>query len=212
MRQQPRSRHSQALLVVAFILGGMIIGVAVALDQFILEDGFASDTAPAASPSTTPASAAVSPTEDMALQPDSASYPSIFIPDAGVSEFIIESRLEPDGWRVHHLGNRVGHLEGTSQVGEGGNIVLAGHVENSDGDPSIFARIGELEIGQPVVIAHGTTEYSYLVTEVKTVPADDMSVIYSTSDNRVTLITCTGYNIISDRYDERIVVVAQQVP
>ena len=40
---------------------------------------------------------------------------------------------------------------------------------------------------------------------------DDLSVVYDFGDDRVTLITCTGYNFLTETYDERIVVVAHRV-
>jgi LPXTG-site transpeptidase (sortase) family protein len=145
------------------------------------------------------------------LQPDGSPYPAIFIPSAGVSEYIIEARLEASGWRVDHLGDRVGHLEGTTAVGEPGNIVLAGHIENSEGRASVFSNLGDLQVGAAVTLSQGEVAHQYAVSEVKVVANDDLSVVYDFDDDRVTLITCTGYNLLTDTYDERIVVVAHRV-
>lgn len=143
-------------------------------------------------------------------QRGTANYPEIFIADAGIKEAIIESQLEEDGWRVSHLENRVGHLEGTGWLGSPGNIVLAGHVELKDGRPGVFARIHELESGDAITVTQNGVSYTYWVTEVKVVQADDLSVVYPTESERVTLITCTGYNFLNNTYEERIVVVAER--
>lgn len=203
------SRRAQIIFVVICMIGGIAVGLFVWFEQFYTEET-SETTVPAPPPEATPPPPE-SEVASVPLRPDGSPYPAIFIPSAGVSEYIIESRLESTGWRVDHLGNRVGHLEGTTAVGESGNIVLAGHVENSEGRAAVFSNLGDLEIGASVTLSEGEVMQHYAVTEVKVVPNDDLSVVYDVGDDRVTLITCTGYNLLTDSYDERVVVVAHRV-
>jgi LPXTG-site transpeptidase (sortase) family protein len=84
-------------------------------------------------------------------------------------------------------------------------------VEDSQGNPSIFANINNLEMGTIITINDNGTAHHYSVTEILTVDAADLSVVYPTNRERVTLITCTGYDFFSDSYQQRIVVVGERV-
>jgi LPXTG-site transpeptidase (sortase) family protein len=210
-QRRQMSKRMRTIILLACVVVGIGAGLYVWLDQFYVENS--ADLSVSAPPS----EATPFPPENevaaasLPLQPDGSPYPAIFIPSAGISEYIIESRLEASGWRVDHLGNRVGHLEGTTPIGNSGNIVLAGHIENSEGLPSVFSQLGQLEVGAAVTLSQGAVVHQYAVSEVRVVASDDLSVVYDLGDDRLTLITCTGYNFLTDVYDERIVVVAHRV-
>jgi len=198
----------------------MLFGLGVWLYQFVLNSpDMSDDTIPAmpTMPTTDSNNSAALPASTITPSfagalGDEDTFPKIFIPTAGISQVIIDSLLEPDGWQVDHLGDRVGHLQGTAWLGETGNIVLAGHVENSDGNPSVFAEIGDLVVGDLVILSHLEQEYSYRVIEIKVVESSDLSVVYPVpGEEWVTLITCTGYDFISGEYEQRTVVIAERV-
>lgn len=136
---------------------------------------------------------------------------SLSIPTAGVIASVVEIYLDGVSWDVTRLGVNAGHLQGTAWIGETGNIVLAGHSEMADGRAGIFRNIGELRTGDPVVLSLGDTQQQYRVTEVKTVKPDDLSVLYPTTTDRITLITCDDYDFLQNTYQERVVVVAERV-
>ena len=130
---------------------------------------------------------------------------SIFIPSAGVLSPIVRIYLDGTSWDVDGLGMNVGHLEGTSWLDRGpGNIVLSAHVEMRDGRAGAFAFIGDL-----VILKQGNEERHYAVTEIRNVAPDDLSVVYPTTSERLTLITCDGYDFLQNAYTERTVVIAE---
>ncbi len=120
-----------------------------------------------------------------------------------------------DTWNLDYLYNQAGHLEGTANLDEGGNFVLAGHVELGDGKPGPFARLGELRPGDLISIFRedsATTEViRYSVTEVLTVSPDDFSVIRNRGYEELTLITCTDWDARKYDYLKRIVVRARRL-
>lgn len=137
---------------------------------------------------------------------------SIFIPAAGIAAPIIRVYLDGVSWNVDNLGENVGHLEGTTWMGSGpGNIVLSGHVEMRDGGAGIFATIGDLSTGDLIVITEGDVEQNYTVTEVYSVAPDDLSPVYPSTTDRLTLITCDSYDFFQNAYTERIIVVAERI-
>ncbi len=215
MMQKKETTLRQRIIIISTLLGiGLLVGVIIGFSQFIVPtsspeiDEEAVDTLP-----TLAAADEIPPTPQTQtpLRPDGSPYPSLYIPQANISEYIIESLLRPEGWQVDHLGDRIGHLQGTSWVNEGGNVVLAGHIEDRDGNPSIFANIGDLEIGTLLTINDNNAAHSYRVTDVRIVDATDLSVVYPQGRETLTLITCTGYDFFSDTYQERIVVSAERV-
>lgn len=133
------------------------------------------------------------------------------IPSAGIYAPIVQVYLNETSWDVSRLGNNIGHLQGTRWVSETGNVVLSGHVELADGRQGIFANIGELNIGDRIILSQNGVNYHYDVSSINTVDPDDLSPIYPSRDNLLTLITCGNYDFFSDSYLQRIVVVAQQI-
>ena len=135
----------------------------------------------------------------------------LFIPTLAVKASIVEIFHDGGSWDVSRLAQNVGHLQGTAWFNIPGNIALAGHVEHSDGRTGVFANLLELNIGDPVIVTENGEERQFAVTEVKVVAPDDLSVLYPTETDRVTLITCGAYSFALDTYQERIVVVAERI-
>ncbi len=138
---------------------------------------------------------------------------SLFIPAAGINAPIINVYLNGRSWDIDNLGMNIGHLQGTNWVTDGmaGNIVLSGHVEMRDGRRGVFEPVKNLAPGDLVLLRHGDEERRYSVTEIYNVEPDDLTPLYPTDEDRLTLITCDSYNFISDSYQERTVVIAQRI-
>lgn len=205
-----RSRNSGSP-VLQIILLGIVAGIV-----FI----YFNNRPPENRPATTPEPAAtrllptVTPSLEPTAQPTLAVRPKarIFIPTAGISADVIDAYLDGQSWDVRYLGRSAGHLQGTAWLDTPGNIVLAGHVEMTDGSKGIFATIGELRLGDPLVLSQGTLERQYNVIDVRTgVAPDDLSILYPAETDRLTLITCEAYNFFSDTYQSRTVVIAERV-
>ena len=136
---------------------------------------------------------------------------ALVIPSAGIVAPIQRVYLSESSWDVTQLGNNIGHLEGTRWIPEGGNIVLSGHVELADGRQGIFANLNEMQVGDRVIITQDGRDYHYDVSSISNHDPTDLTPIYPSDVNMVTLITCGTYDFISDSYLERVVVVAQEV-
>jgi LPXTG-site transpeptidase (sortase) family protein len=145
-------------------------------------------------------------------QPPSAPAPTtVFIPTVGIHTSIIEAYLDGTSWDVANLGTNVGHLQGTAWLDEPGNVVLAGHAELADGRRGIFARVGEVTVGDPIIVRQGDSERHYIVRAVEITTPDDLTVLYPTTSDQLTLITCDAYDFFQDVYRERTVVIAERI-
>jgi LPXTG-site transpeptidase (sortase) family protein len=136
---------------------------------------------------------------------------TVFIPTVGIHTTIIEAYLNGTSWDVANLGTNAGHLQGTASLDEPGNVVLAGHAELADGRLGIFARVGEVKVGDPIIVQEGDSERHYIVRAVEITTPDDLTVLYPTQDDQLTLITCDAYDFFQDVYRERTVVIAERI-
>lgn len=193
----------------------LILGVFVGVGYLVYDNWSASETvAPAQAP--TPTAVATESAAPLAtIQPTQQAREITFgariiAPTAGINAEVIESYLSGQSWDVSDLGIYAGHLQGTSWVDRPGNVVLAGHVEMSDGRTGVFANINELAIGDPIILRQDGVEHVYNVTEMLTVEPDDLSVLYPTSTSRLTLITCSDYSFLEDIYQQRFVIIAER--
>lgn len=215
-----RRRRSSPLLPLIFL--GMIAGIGFLIyDSFIARPNSSAPTpqptAAVTQEAGTQAVDSAAPTPQPAgspvpgLEPDIINA-SLFIPTAGIIAPIIRVYLDGTSWDITNLGMNVGHLQGTAWVDSGpGNIVLSGHVEMSDGRKGIFANIKDLKTGDVVILREGGEERRYAVTFTGVVEPDDLTPLYPTANERLTLITCGNYDFFQDNYLDRVVVVAERV-
>ena len=115
----------------------------------------------------------------------------IKIPAIGVDAPVITLRRTRASWSVARLTSKnAGHLQGTRLPGEGGNIVIAAHVETYALRPGPFKRLDELQVGAEILVTYGDEAYHYVVHERYHVRPTEIWPIIATSNEVLTLITC----------------------
>lgn len=218
-------RRKSGIGIFPLIIIGVLVGVGyLVYDNFLNQDGDAPAPQPTqvdvaqqpAQPTPIPQSNTVSdettPTNNTNSQPDIPQGTTLFIPSAGIYADIVQVYVDDSGsWDVSHLGLNVGHLQGTQWLGHPGNVVLSGHVELGDGRKGVFATLNEVKLGDIIVVQQDGQEWRYEVTEIGTTTPDDLTPVYPTQNDQLTLITCGSYDFFQDSYLERTVVVAQRV-
>lgn len=91
----------------------------------------------------------------------------------------------------------VGHFIGTAMPGEKGNFSVAGHRSYTYSE--YFNRLDELKEGDEIVIQTKNGEFTYKIYEKKVVEPTEVSVLNSTKDATITLVTCTPIRIATHR-------------
>lgn len=133
----------------------------------------------------------------------------IIFPATGTIAPIVEAMRAGDSWEMRYLGNSVGHLAGTSWLADpGGNIALAGHIENAQGEPGPFAHLSQAKIGDVLILQEGQRLIYYRVTTVVRTASDDIQYVNQDGHHRVTLITCSDWDASTASYLSRLVVIA----
>ena len=207
-----RQRHSGGVstILVAIVIG-LIAGVG-----YLMYDSSQGGAAVPVVP-VTPTAAQVSaaalpmPTVTPLIRTEASNGARFLAPTAGINSHVVQTYLNGISWDVSDLGANIGHLQGTAWTHQPGNIVLAGHVERVDGRAGIFASINEMNIGDPLIIQQNGEERMYRVTQMFTTAPDDLTIMYPTDHERLTLITCDSYDFLADTYRTRFIVIANRV-
>lgn len=91
----------------------------------------------------------------------------------------------------------VGHFEGTTMPGEKGNFCVAGHRSYTYSE--YFNRLDELKEGDDIIVKTKKGEFTYKIYEKKVVEPTEVSVLDSTKDATITLVTCTPIRVATHR-------------
>lgn len=111
------------------------------------------------------------------------------------SELAIVEGTDPD-----ELAKGVGHYKGSFYPNQGGQIVLSGHRD------TVFKRVGELELGDELVMKMPYGEVAYEIVNAKIVDADDTSIItLQNEEEELILTTCFPFGYIGDAPERYII-------
>ena len=109
-----------------------------------------------------------------------------------------------EGTNRHSLLLGPGHMKDTPAPGELGNSVITAHRD------TFFRHIYELQKGDEILVQRNGKTFHYAVVSKHVVKPTDMSVVKTSSDARLTLITCYPTYFIGPA-PERLVVTSQLV-
>ncbi len=111
-----------------------------------------------------------------------------------------------NGWDLTMVGGYVGELEGGAYIPYGGNSVLTGHYYSQ----GVFVNLTGLHLEDEIyVFATDGMKYVYKVNNsFYTKPHDVYQLFQPNGEKSLTLVTCDSYNLITDEYDNRYVVMA----
>lgn len=130
------------------------------------------------------------------------------IPSQKVQAEIVGVPEINNNWDVSWLGKDAGWLNGTVFPTWAGNSVLTAHVTDANGLPGPFANLKNLAYGNKIVVHLYGEKYTYEVRQSRMVlPGATLYAFEHLPDHSyLTLITCQGYNLLTDSYMFRRVV------
>jgi LPXTG-site transpeptidase (sortase) family protein len=125
---------------------------------------------------------------------------SIAVPRLRIRSDVVKTRWEPPPFVV-------GQIDATADLG-GGNTVLVGHKGGHAGD--VFASLRTVRLGDEVFAASFGPEQRFIISDIRTLPATDVTPMESSDSTRLTLMTCTGiWYPLSNDYSHRLWVIAE---
>ena len=125
------------------------------------------------------------------VEPQASAGPTrIVIPKINVNAPIVQGV----GW--DDLKKGVGHLPGSANPGERGNMYLAAH---NDIYGEIFRHLEDLEVGDEYYIYAGDEEFRYVISEKRIIDPTHVDVMLPTTEPVSTLQTCYPYLVDTHR-------------
>jgi sortase A len=106
-----------------------------------------------------------------------------------------------DEW---NLNRGAGWIEGTSRIGDSGNVGVAAH---RDG---YFRALQDVALGQKLVLETLSSTIEYRITGVRVVSPDAVEVLAPTEHDRITLVTCYPFYYVGPA-PHRFIVTAERI-
>ena len=117
----------------------------------------------------------------------------IEIPRLKLSAIVIE------GDDSKTLRRAVGHITGSPLPGQMGNVALTGHRD------TFFRPLRNIRRDDTIVVTTLQGEYRYRVQSTRIVSQNDVAVLGSTGDERLTLVTCYPFYFVGSAPDRFII-------
>lgn len=134
--------------------------------------------------------------------------PSIKV-DAAIEELSIKDGQMQDPTGIE----KAGWYKESVKPGEVGNAVIAGHLDDTDGNPAIFWKLQQLQYGDQLTVEDKEgNAHQFTIREVKEYPSTrlPLATFFTKSlERNLILITCSGvFDTALDSYTRRLVVFA----
>ena len=136
----------------------------------------------------------------------------IQIPSIGLDLQVVVARFSRGTWNFNRILRQAAYLDKRPQPGQGSNAVIAAHFELAQRRPGPFNKLGAVKPNDEVIVTHKGIQYRYVVQSVYQVDPSDLSPIYQTDGEVLTLITCDDFNDKTRTYDKRLIVRAVPAP
>lgn len=110
----------------------------------------------------------------------------ILVPGIFVDLPIVEAKVVNGFWELSE--NSASHGIGSANPGENGNIIIFAHARTG-----LFYNLKDLKNDAPVYLLTKDRWYRYRVREIKSVYPNQVETIAPTTDETLTLYTCSGF-------------------
>ncbi len=112
---------------------------------------------------------------------------AVVIPSLNIYLQIFPSEIRDGKWEVADKG--VSYLKTTAVPGEIGNSILYGHNWTN-----LLGNLTKIRTGETIeIVFDDNLKKEFVVTLIQEVKPDDVSILNNTTDNRITIYTCSGF-------------------
>ena len=147
----------------------------------------------------------------MSVQAAAKPKERIQIPSIGLDLQIVVARFRRGTWNFNRILRQAAYLDMRPLPGQGNNAVIGAHSELARRRPGPFYKLGQVKPNDEIIVTHKGVPYRYVVQSVYLVDPTDLSPIYQTDGEVLTLITCDDFNDKTRSYDKRLIVRATSV-
>lgn len=112
---------------------------------------------------------------------------TVVIPSLSINLQIFTSEIRDGKWEVTE--NGVSYLKTSAVPGERGNSILYGHNWTN-----LLGNLTKIKTGEVIeIVFDDKSKKEFIVTLIQEVKPNDVSILDSTTDNRITIYTCSGF-------------------
>ncbi|GAA0177995.1 sortase [Clostridium sediminicola] len=102
-----------------------------------------------------------------------------------------------EGIDMSTLKYALGYFPNTVTPGDSGNFAVAGHRNYTYN--KYFNRLNEVKIGVPIIVTTLNGKFTYKIDNIRIVDPKEVSVLDSTEQATITLVTCTPIRVATHR-------------
>ena len=117
---------------------------------------------------------------------------AIRIPSVAIDVDIKESTVSENDWGLYD--DAASYLVTSGKLGNQGNAVFYAH-----NTKVLLGGLRYAKVGDRIFVETDKGEDSYIITETKVVSPEQIDIVYSTNDERLTIFTCTNF-LDADRF------------
>jgi sortase A len=110
----------------------------------------------------------------------------ILIPSVNIDLPVVESQIVNGYWTISDT--KASHGEGSGYPGQKGNIVIFAHAKND-----MFGPLKKIKTGANIYLLSNNRWYKYQVQSSELVSPTELSSVQETTDETLTLFTCSGF-------------------
>jgi sortase A len=196
-RRMPLTRWASVAAIALGIgcLGFALVGIAHPIDSLAGYPGTSS------SGSATSANGSTASTNGSAANLAVLTHPKVgnklgvlSIPSLGQKFPIVE------GTSATELQRGIGHFRGSVMPGGKDNCVLSGHRD------TVFAKLGRLRKGDQLVVTTAAGKFTYKITQIRIVHADNKTVVVHDDHAVLTVTTCYPFRFVGSAPDRFVLV------
>lgn len=112
---------------------------------------------------------------------------AVIIPSLNINLQIFPSEIRDGKWEVTDKG--ISYLKTSALPGENGNSIMYGHNWTN-----LLGNLTRIKTGETIeVVFDDNSKKEFIVTLIQEVKPDDVSILKRTTDNRITIYTCSGF-------------------
>lgn len=149
-----------------------------------------------------------SPYEPVSLNASAtaAQFGQLIIPSIGVMHQVTAVPVVNGSWDISQLDAQVGHLQTTGeQPGDNIAMTFIGHVTVPWPGTGPFADLILLKHGEEIIYRWNGYDYIYEVSRIFRVEPNAVEMLYHDDPNAIQIATCSGWNLLSREYGERLI-------
>jgi sortase (surface protein transpeptidase) len=138
--------------------------------------------------------------------------PRMLIPSLGLDEAVLTIPIIDGNWDLSQLDTQIGWLSTTgSHPGDALAMDFIGHYTVNAALKGALADLWKTQLEDEITYRSGGVDYVYAIKSKVTVAPNAVSQLYVNDGQQLLLVTCTDWNYLLFKYDDRLIVTANFV-